>query len=62
MPTQNPSHTPSTFIDHEPLFSCLQRANAMGAMVTQYRGDWEGLSTFEEVEQFISGRVHVSRR
>ncbi|WP_078429240.1 sugar kinase [Alkalihalobacterium alkalinitrilicum] len=51
----------SAYLDQENMFDCLQRANAIGAMVTQYRGDWEGLPTLEEVESFISGRVAVSR-
>jgi 2-dehydro-3-deoxygluconokinase len=51
----------SAFLDNEPIYICLQRANAVGAMVTQYRGDWEGLPTLEEVERFISGRANVSR-
>jgi 2-dehydro-3-deoxygluconokinase len=51
----------SAYLDKKPIYDCLQRANAIGAMVTQYRGDWEGLPTLEEVERFISGMAHVSR-
>ncbi|RFU65139.1 sugar kinase [Peribacillus glennii] len=51
----------SAYLDQKPIYECLERANAIGAMVTQYRGDWEGLPTLEEVERFIAGTAQVSR-
>ena len=51
----------SAYLDDKPLNECLKRANAVGAIVIQHRGDWEGLPSLEEVEQFISGKELVLR-
>lgn len=51
----------SAYLQDKSVFKCLQRANAVGALVVQYRGDWEGMPTLEEVESFISGRITISR-
>jgi 2-dehydro-3-deoxygluconokinase len=39
----------------------LERANTLGALATQYRGDWEGLPALAELEQIQSGQGRISR-
>lgn len=51
----------SAYLDNLPPLICLERANAIGALVTQYRGDWEGLPKKKEVERFIQGIQDVTR-
>ena len=51
----------SGFLEHLSYQECLERANAVGAMVTQYRGDWEGLPSIEEVKGFITGKSDITR-
>ena len=46
----------------EPVLSgALARANALGALATQVRGDWEGLPTRDELERALSGQAEVTR-
>ena len=44
---------------------CLQRAidrgNLLGALTTQFRGDWEGLPSLAEVQQIEAGQFHITR-
>ncbi|MDB5085985.1 MAG: phosphomethylpyrimidine kinase family protein [Bacilli bacterium] len=51
----------SSWLDQLPLAECLRRANAIGAMATQYYGDWEGLPRTAELEAFLSNRSQVTR-
>lgn len=51
----------SAYLEQKSFSECLQRANAVGAMVTQYRGDWEGIPTKEETNQFIHGDKVTTR-
>ncbi|MEB3101508.1 sugar kinase [Ferviditalea candida] len=39
----------------------LLRANIMGALATQYKGDWEGLPTLSEIERIQSGKQGITR-
>lgn len=39
----------------------LQRANLMGALATQFRGDWEGLPTLAELSRIEAGESHITR-
>lgn len=39
----------------------LRQANVMGAMATQFRGDWEGLPTQAELQNMLSGKTDVKR-
>jgi 2-dehydro-3-deoxygluconokinase len=39
----------------------LTRANLLGALATQFRGDWEGLPRLEEVRRLEAGQSEVSR-
>ena len=39
----------------------LQRANLLGALATQIRGDWEGTPTREEVRLMEAGQAQVTR-
>lgn len=45
----------------EQLHTALKRANVMGAIATQFRGDWEGLPKLEELELILSGTQQVTR-
>lgn len=47
--------------DERNLKAALARANLMGALATQYRGDWEGLPKLSEVERFLSGGRETTR-
>jgi 2-dehydro-3-deoxygluconokinase len=40
---------------------CLERGHAIGAMVCQTRGDWEGLPTRAQLDTFVSGRKESNR-
>lgn len=51
----------SGYLDDLSLSDCLIRANAVGALVTQYRGDWEGLPRLEELNNFIEGKSTLTR-
>ena len=44
----------SGFLEQLPLEACVLRANAIGALQVQHRGDNEGLPTREQLEAFIS--------
>ncbi|GGC84059.1 2-dehydro-3-deoxygluconokinase [Thalassobacillus devorans] len=39
----------------------LKRANVMGALATQFKGDWEGAPTLEEVSGLMGGKQMVTR-
>ncbi|WP_096439649.1 sugar kinase [Alteribacter populi] len=39
----------------------IARANVMGALATQYKGDWEGVLTLEELEGIMCGKQKVTR-
>jgi 2-dehydro-3-deoxygluconokinase len=43
------------------LTAALARANRMGALATQFKGDWEGLPTLAELERMEAGQAEVSR-
>lgn len=45
----------------ETLQRALTRANLMGALATQFRGDWAGLPYRSELEAMESGKLHVTR-
>lgn len=51
----------SAWLDKFPLKHCLKRANLLGALATQFHGDWEGLPTLAEVEQIEAGQSSVMR-
>ncbi|WP_456276456.1 sugar kinase [Bacillus sp. AK128] len=39
----------------------LQRANTLGALATQYKGDWDGAPTLQEVQKLVEGKQSVTR-
>jgi 2-dehydro-3-deoxygluconokinase len=39
----------------------LQRANLLGALATQFKGDWEGLPTLAEVQRILDGTKIITR-
>lgn len=39
----------------------IKRANLMGALATQFKGDWEGSPSLAEVESLASGKQHTTR-
>ncbi|MDG5787871.1 sugar kinase [Evansella sp. AB-P1] len=39
----------------------LTRANTMGALATQFKGDWEGAPSLSEVENIIAGKQSTTR-
>lgn len=39
----------------------LERANLLGALATQYRGDWEGMPKLDEVERLLAGGRETTR-
>lgn len=45
----------------EDLHSALRRANYMGALATQYKGDWEGLPKRAELERLLGGGKSITR-
>ncbi|WP_027092326.1 sugar kinase [Cohnella thermotolerans] len=48
--------------DDEPrLRQALERANLLGALATQYRGDWEGLPKLDEVRRLQAGARETTR-
>ncbi|CAM3792007.1 sugar kinase [Cohnella lubricantis] len=47
--------------DEPRLSEALERANLMGALATQYRGDWEGLPKLAEVERLLAGSRETTR-
>jgi 2-dehydro-3-deoxygluconokinase len=51
----------SSDINREKLEAALLRANLLGALATQYKGDWEGLPTLAEVERLKSGIKNITR-
>ncbi len=57
--TQNVQH--SATLTSPALQRALTRANLMGALATQFRGDWEGLPTLAELERIEAGQSTVTR-
>ncbi|WP_172194367.1 sugar kinase [Saccharibacillus qingshengii] len=51
----------STGIGEESLHEALRRANLLGSMATQFKGDWEGLPTLAEVQTIQGGQKQVTR-
>ena len=51
----------SAWLDALPIPTCLLRANIVGALATQFQGDWEGLPTLAEVQQIEAGQSAISR-
>lgn len=55
----------SVFLDEEMtpalLEKALTRANILGALATQFKGDWEGCPNLEELNAIIAGEEKVSR-
>jgi 2-dehydro-3-deoxygluconokinase len=51
----------SAWLDALPIPQCLARANILGALATQFQGDWEGLPTLTEVQQIEAGQSGISR-
>ncbi|WP_239613649.1 sugar kinase [Cohnella mopanensis] len=45
----------------ENLLKALERANFMGSLATQYKGDWEGLPKREELHRLLSGGKEITR-
>jgi len=48
-------------LGEEALHEALRRANLLGSMATQFKGDWEGLPTFAEVRGILDGEKSVTR-
>jgi 2-dehydro-3-deoxygluconokinase len=57
----------SVFLDNQnsmtssSLEKALTRANIMGALATQFKGDWEGIPALDELEAIASGKMEVKR-
>ena len=47
--------------DERNLLAALERAKLLGALATQYRGDWEGLPKLAEVQRLQSGGRETTR-
>jgi 2-dehydro-3-deoxygluconokinase len=47
--------------DQDALREALRTANTMGALATQFRGDWEGLPRLEELNRILSGGRDITR-
>jgi 2-dehydro-3-deoxygluconokinase len=43
------------------LEKALIRANTLGALATQFKGDWEGIPTLEELNRILLGKAIVTR-
>jgi len=43
------------------LLKALERANFMGSLATQYKGDWEGLPKRDELDRLLSGGKEITR-
>jgi 2-dehydro-3-deoxygluconokinase len=54
---KRPAGAPS----RETLQAALERGNLMGALATQFRGDWEGLPTLAELQRIRTGQRHITR-
>ncbi|WP_438348645.1 sugar kinase [Paenibacillus sp. FA6] len=39
----------------------LERANVYGALATQFKGDWAGLPTLDELKLLLQGKKHTTR-
>ncbi|MBS4212322.1 sugar kinase [Neobacillus rhizophilus] len=48
-------------LTHVSLEIALTRANILGALATQFKGDWEGNPSLEEINSIIAGRVEATR-
>jgi 2-dehydro-3-deoxygluconokinase len=57
----------SVFLDNQTsmtplsLEKALTRANIMGALATQFKGDWEGIPGVDELDALMSGKMEVTR-
>lgn len=58
---ESPTSSPDLMLSQDTLQRALVRANLMGALATQFRGDWEGLPTLRELERIQSGVQQVAR-
>jgi len=43
------------------LRQALERANILGALATQFKGDWEGTPTVKEIEAIVNGEADITR-
>mgnify|MGYP001953967410 CR=1 FL=1 len=43
------------------LSKALRRANVLGALATQFKGDWEGIPFLDEVEHLMQGKETIKR-
>jgi 2-dehydro-3-deoxygluconokinase len=50
-----------TELSRAKLEAALLRANLLGALAIQFKGDWEGLPTLAEVERLKSGKKDITR-
>ena len=48
-------------LEGDGLLRALERANLMGALATQYKGDWEGLPKRSELDRLLSGGQETTR-
>ncbi|MEJ8302445.1 sugar kinase [Saccharibacillus sacchari] len=48
-------------LGEEALHEALRRANLLGSMATQFKGDWEGLPTLAEMRGILDGEKNVTR-
>jgi len=51
----------SAWLEKRSLRECLRHGNAVGAMVCQADGDWEGLPTRAELHEFLNNRTESNR-
>jgi 2-dehydro-3-deoxygluconokinase len=57
----------SVFLDNQTstapssLEKALSRANILGALATQFKGDWEGIPALDELNAIMSGKMEVTR-
>lgn len=50
-----------SYEDRDTLSLALKKANMMGALATQFKGDWEGLPGKDELDRLLSGAIIVTR-
>ncbi|WEK53734.1 MAG: sugar kinase [Candidatus Cohnella colombiensis] len=50
-----------SFDDEGSMTNALARGNLMGALATQFKGDWEGLPRKDELERLLSGKGEITR-
>jgi 2-dehydro-3-deoxygluconokinase len=57
----------SVFLDNQnamtkaSLEKALTRANIMGALATQFKGDWEGVPALDELDAMTLGKIEIKR-